>query len=65
MNKRIIYFLWTGLVILNAHAADVQMKLDRNIISLLDRVVLSIEFIDTKESLIQLIPEPSQIVLQI
>ena len=53
MNKRIIYFLWTGLVILNAHAADVQMKLDRNIISLLDRVVLSIEFIDTKGDAIE------------
>ena len=47
MNKRIIYFLWVGLVFLNAHAADVQMKLDRNIISLLDRTVLSVEFSDT------------------
>ena len=53
MNKRIIYFLWFGLVCLNAHAADVEMKLDRNIISLLDRVTLSVEFIDTKGDAIE------------
>ena len=53
MNKRILYFLWTGLIILNAHAADIEMKLDRNIISLLDRVILSIEFIDTKGDAIE------------
>ncbi|MFL2876570.1 MAG: BatD family protein [Pontiellaceae bacterium] len=53
MNKRIIYFLWFGLVCLNAHAADVEMKLDRNIISLLDRVILSVEFIDTKGDAIE------------
>ena len=39
--------------ILNAHAADVEMKLDRNIISLLDRVILSVEFIDTKGDAIE------------
>ena len=53
MNKRIIYFLCIGLVCLNAHAADVEMKLDRNIISLLDRVILSVEFIDTKGDAIE------------
>ena len=53
MIKRIIYFLCIGLVYLNAHAADVEMKLDRNIISLLDRVILSVEFIDTKGDAIE------------
>ena len=53
MIKRIIYFLWFGLVYLNAHAADVEMKLERNIISLLDRVILSVEFIDTKGDAIE------------
>lgn len=57
-SKRTILALATALLAATLHAADVQMKLDRNLISLLDRVVLSIEFIDTKGNAIELPPVP-------
>ena len=46
------HFLCIGLMS-QRHAADVEMKLDRNIISLLDRVILSVEFIGTKGDAIE------------
>lgn len=58
IHRQTILTLSAVLLVGTLHAADVQMKLDRNLISLLDRVVLSIEFIDTKGDAIELPPVP-------
>ena len=54
MKKLIIYFLLFNMFSLNALASDVQFKLERNLINLMDRTILTLEFIDCQGSAVEL-----------
>ena len=53
MKKLIIYFLLFNMFSLNALASDVQFKLE-NLINLMDRTILTLEFIDCQGSAVEL-----------
>ncbi|MBT8041786.1 MAG: BatD family protein, partial [Pontiella sp.] len=61
--KRLRFITWSLLLATGAFAADVQMSIQPQIIGLLDRAVLKVEFIDTKGNAIDF-PEIDGLAIQ-